>query len=538
MTSMRVYLLLSALLCGLTLSAESAAEPVTVSFSETTIALDPHHSYSSTEAQVYTALYEGLYTYHPLTLEPVPGVARSYDLSEDGRTYTFRLRPDARYWNGDPVTAEDFRESWLLHLDPEDKAEYTFLLDIIEGAREYRTGKGKKEDVGIRVSEEGNLVVSLTHPASHFLKILCHHSFSPVHPKFREETDWSSVPSVIGNGPFMLYSRDDQKLVLRKNQLYWDRDKVLTGEITVLLSDDYQRITDRFNSSGILWAAGNILYDQVENPKTLAVFHQFATSYFYFVSKSEPWDDARVRRALLLLVPWEELRSEERYAVPTARAVPSIAGYPEISGIDSRDRDEAFRLLEEAGFPKGRGLPAPVFKIPESREVQELSLAMAESWKEAIGLEAGFTVVPYADYYSAIETLDYTLGLMSWIGDYADPLAFLQMWVSDSNLNKGAYVSPRYDELIEESMDLEGRERYARLAEAEELILNEGAIIPYKHSPSYNFVHADVLNGWVPNPLDIHPFKYLHYNKPPLPARIVRGEASRDRYSSESSERP
>jgi oligopeptide transport system substrate-binding protein len=517
---MRKIITLLAALLSFTLYAES----ITVSFGSTQIALDPHHSYSSTEAQLYTALYEGLYTYHPLTLEPVPGVARDFEVSDDGLVYRFYLRPDAYYWNGDRVTAEDFRESWLLHLDPEDRAEYTFLLDIIKGARDYRTGKGTREDVGITVPEEGVLEVHLNHPASHFLKILCHHSFSPVHPAFRETPDWENAPSVLGNGPFMLYSRSSDKYILKKSQLYWDRKNVRSEEIIFLLSDDYQHLTDLFNAKEVLWSSGNLLYDKLDNPATLQVFHQFATSYFYFVCDEDPWNDPRIRRALLLLVPWEELRTEERYAVPTARAVPQISGYPEVSGINVRDREAALELLREAGFPEGKGLSPPMFKIPESQEVRELALAMASAWKESLGLESRFTVVPYTDYYNSIERKDYTIGLMSWIGDYADPLAFLQMWVGDSNLNKGSYKNPAYDELIEEAMALSGRERYNKMAEAEGLILNEGGIIPYKHSPSYNFIHSDVLGGWLPNPLDIHPFKYFSYNKPPLPARIVQAD--------------
>ncbi len=515
---MRRLLLVFMMLSGSLL----CADPISVSFSSQPIALDPHHSYTSTEAQLYTAIYEGLYTYHPITLEPVPGAADYYDLSEDGLVYTFHIRPNAYYWNGDKVTAEDFRESWLLHLNPEDNAEYTFLLDIIKGARDYRTGKGSVDDVGIKVPEEGILEVTLNHPASHFLKIICHHSFSPIHPKFRENPDWEHTPSVISNGPFMIYSREPDKYVLKKNGLYWDRDKVLAEEITLYLSDDYRSMTEKFNSGEVLWSSGNVLYNQLDDPDTLAVFHQFATSYLYFNCSTSPWDDPRIRRALLLLVPWKDIRTEQRYAVPTFRAVPQISGYPEIEGINTQNREEAMALLKDAGYPGGKGLPGPVFKIPESQEVQALALELATAWKNAIGIEASFTVVPYSNYYTAIETKDYTLGLMSWIGDYADPLAFLQMWVSDSNLNKGSYNSAAYDRLIEESMARSDRERYSSMAQAEELILKEGAIIPYKHAPSYNFIHVESLGGWVPNPLDIHPFKYLHYTRPPLPARIVR----------------
>ncbi|MFP4564309.1 MAG: ABC transporter substrate-binding protein, partial [Spirochaetia bacterium] len=185
------------------LSAELPTDEfLRVSFSGTEITFNPLHTFTSTEAQLYTALYEGLVTYHPLTMEPVPAAASRWEISADKTTYWFFLRETGRYWNGDPVTAADFKDTWLTLLDPEEKSEYSFLFDIIEGAADYRTGKNTDPlSVGIRAVDTFILEVRLEHPAGHFLKVLCHHSFAPVHPRFLDREDWSISSIIPGNGP-------------------------------------------------------------------------------------------------------------------------------------------------------------------------------------------------------------------------------------------------------------------------------------------------------------------------------------------------
>ncbi len=178
------------------LSADSDSYRFTVQFNPGRISWNPHFAYTTTEAQIFTALYEGLAVFHPATLRPVPGAAESWEVSEDGMTITFQIRKDAKWSNGEDLTADDFRESWLAILAPEIEAEYASLLDDIEGAREYRTGVVSAEDVGITTDGQKKLIVRLKTPSPQFLSIVCHYSFAPVHRDFRQLSDWSAVRSV------------------------------------------------------------------------------------------------------------------------------------------------------------------------------------------------------------------------------------------------------------------------------------------------------------------------------------------------------
>ncbi|MBN2510495.1 MAG: peptide ABC transporter substrate-binding protein [Spirochaetales bacterium] len=503
--------------------AESQQHHLVVAFGSTDIVWNPHHSTSATEAQIYTAVYEGLVTYHPITLEPVPGVAESWEVSEDRLTYTFHLRPDARYWNGDRVIAAHFRDAWLKFIRPEEGADYSFLLDIVKNARTYRNGGlDDPEQIGIKALSDTVLEVTLDSPAGHFLKVLAHHSFAPVHPDFLALDDWTQSPSIISNGPFTIVEKTEEAIEMVKNDLYWDADKVSTERLSIILSSDHEDLTRRFNNKEIHWTT-NFQYSLLEDPeKTFILNPQFATSYFFFNCRSTPWNDSKVRTALNLLVDWSSVRNEERMYLPSSTVIPDISGYPEVKGVETRDKEKALELLSEAGYPKGKGLADPVILILPVEEHRGFAQAMKSAWEEELGITVSVREIPFREYYNAIEGDDYTLGLMSWIGDYPDPLTFLQMWVSDSNLNKGRYVNPEYDRIIGQAIAAQGLERYTLLAEAETLILSESAIIPYKHEPALNAVHIDTLQYWMFNPLDIHPFKYMRYYLPPLIPNTVR----------------
>ncbi len=495
-----------------------------VSFLPSDINLNPLKSFTSTEAQIYTALYEGLVGYDPASLEPIPAAARSWDVSPDGKTYTFRIRDDARYWNGDPVTAEDFRSSWLKFLDPAVQAEYSFFYDVIEGARDYRTGKNPDPaSVKIRVLSPKRLQVVLEEPATHFLKILCHHSFVPVHPSLLNETSWNSLPEIPGNGPYFIKERDGGHFLLARNPHYWDAEEVKADFIRMLFLDDPREATRRFNDYEIHWVTEGFLLDKVLYQDTIVVNPLFATQYFYFSHTARPWSDERVRRALALLLPWSDIRSPDYQFIPARTLVPPIPQYPAPRTIEAPDREEAMKLLQEAGYPGGRGLPPVVFRLPEGEATRRTAAIMAAAWKEA-GIESEIHAYPYPAYFDVLKKSDYALGTITWIGDFADPLAFLQMWTSSSNLNDGRYANLAYDALLEKSVKQSGTERYKTLSEAESLLLAGAAVLPISHSPAINLIDLHYIDGWYRNPLDIHPFKHLSFAPyRPLPG-VVRFE--------------
>jgi oligopeptide transport system substrate-binding protein len=489
-------------------------------YSPKNLVLDPLHIYTTMESELSTGIYEGLLSYHPFSLEPVPGVASEWKISPDRTVYTFTLRENARFSNGDPVRAQDFLDSWLRILQPGSGAEYSFLFDVIKGARDYRLGR-KVEDLGIRVISPTQLQVELERPASHFLKLLCHMTFAPVHSSYRGREGWDRDTTLIGNGPYYIYERSPSELVLKKNQLYWDAKRVELETVRIRFSDDLQAISRDFNNGKVHWA--NNWDTELLLDSTKIVFNPlFATSYFFFVCSQKPWNDARVRRALALLAPWEQIRNEEEVLLPTSNLIPRIPGYPEVEGIESSNREEAMNLLEEAGYPGGKGLPPLLFKLPDDSESQRVAEIMAQAWKENLDLEVGLKSFPFEVYLAEVKKADFTIGSATWIGDYADPLTFLQMWTTDSNLNDARFADEQFDSLIERSFGQEGGERYETLGESEEMLLQKAVVLPINHTAAFNLIDLDRVEGWFPNVLNIHPLKYLRFRSVSVPPGVAR----------------
>jgi peptide/nickel transport system substrate-binding protein/oligopeptide transport system substrate-binding protein len=503
-------------------AADNAEQPRELVFATLagSLSFDPARAYTSLEAQVYTAIYEGLVTYNPLTLEPVPGAARRWDVSDDGRFYRFYLREEGRFSNGDPVTAKVFYDSWFRVLDPATGAEYSTFFDVIKGARAFRTGQHAAADqVGIRVVGNYVLEVELEEPAPHFLRVLCHMAFVPIHPFYQRDQEWQKRSSIVGNGPFFVYEKSDSEIVFARNNLYWGRSEVKLDRIVMRLLASPGAASEGFNQGLIHWATS---WDSsVLDDTSSVVFNPlFATSFYFFRSDSEPWTRPDVRRALALLIPWEAVRTEQIF-FPTASLVYKIPGYPDVQRIEKTDRDEALRLLAAAGFPQGRGLPKLVFRVGAGGESERVAKLIGDAWKEAVGLEVEISTIDYEQYFASIKGDGYTIGQMTWIGDFLDPLTFLQMWTSDSNLNDARYSNSEYDRLVSEGSALTGEERYAKFGEAESIILSTGVILPINHQPSLNLIDLDKIDGWFPNPLDIHPFRYLEFKGPQMLPNVV-----------------
>ena len=486
------------------------------------ISLDPIHTFTSTEAQVYTALFEGLVTYHPFSLEPIPALAKRWEISPDGTVYTFFIREGAKYSNGDPIEAQHLKDSWLTLIDPEEQAEYSSLLDVVKNARDYRSGKLTDSDkVGITVKDDKTLEVELEHPATHFLRILCHHSFAPVHPSTLEEVPTDTPTELISNGPYYIAESGDDYLLLKRNQLYWDSSSVRIEKLRIVYREDPQETATEFNKGNIRWIDGNVNIDQLTNQDAVVVNPLFATSYFFFSARNQTYADPGVRRALALLFPWSAIRSQEYMYLPTSSLVPSIGSYPEVQGIEQQNTEEALQMLEEYGYPEGEGLPKIKIALPEGEEALRIGNHMKSAIEEHLVTEVEIKQYPFHQYYEVLKQEPFTIGTLTWIGDFADPLTFLQMWTSESSLNLSAFSDTEYDELIQDSMRKERESRFEILSEAETLLLQGAIVMPIKNSPAFNVIDLDSIEGWFPNPLDIHPFKYLGFAQPSLPDGVV-----------------
>ncbi|MCK5736948.1 MAG: peptide ABC transporter substrate-binding protein, partial [Spirochaetaceae bacterium] len=441
------------------------------------------------------------------TLRPVPGAAESWEFSEDNTRITFKLREGITWSNGEHLSAQNFRDSWLMLLSPEKDAGYASLLDDIAGAREYRTGSGTMEDVGIQAVDERTLTVLLKHPSPQFLSVLCHYSFAPVYKDFRSVSDWSAHRSIPVNGPYTIRARSSHEILLDKNPLYWDAESVNIEGLRLLFSSDSEVIMDRFNRFEIDWIISGMDTAQLAIPEALSIEPLFSTTYYYFSNNSQVWSDPKIRRAMALLVPWDQIRSKR--LIPGTSLVPPIPNYPMADAgfpPDDERMAEAMALLEDAGYPEGRGLPNPVIRVPSDDVVAD---AMKSAWDEVFGMNVEIQIVEFPDYYDSVKAGGYDIATLTWTGDYADPHTFLGMWDSGSSFNDAGYSNAEYDKLLHDSAKLQFIQRFAKLREAEELLLRSCEVIPIEHFPAVNIIDRRFVEGWYPNALDIHPFKNL-----------------------------
>jgi oligopeptide transport system substrate-binding protein len=513
----KIAITLALMLVASGLAAQETGEVLTIVLSSDNMTLDPLHSYRTDELQVATGIYEGLVAYNPENLRPVPGVAYKWDVSEDGKTYRFHLRTRALFSNGDPVTAADFRESWLRILNPAEEGEYSFLFDVIKGAADYRNGKNPDPaSVAIHAVDPSILEVELERPASHFLSMLPHMSFAPVHRSHREATGWENQGPIISNGPFELVSWTVEEMVLKRNDRYWDRWHVALDVVRIVNISDPAEIAGLLNEGEVQWA-DNADTRLLENPDLIQFAALFATSYLYFRVDSEPWDDPRVRRGLSLLIPWNELRSRASQFISTT-LVPAVGFYDEPAGLTEINIEEGLKLLDEAGFPNGRGLPEIKAVVTPGSVAAVVLVEAADIWKERLGVTVEITQVGFNTYQEIAREGEYVIGTSTWIGDFADPLSFLQMWTTGSKLNDANYSSEEYDTLVEEAMSENSEARYEIYGQAEEMLLSgDVVVIPLTNPPSFNLVDLERISGWYANALDIHPFKYIEFRIPKIP---------------------
>lgn len=478
--------------------------------------LDPQRSIYSSEAQIFTAVYEGLFSYNPATLEPEKAAISSWSLSADRLTYLFEIRGDARWSDGSPLRASDFRNAWLRMLQL--NAEYAAFFDVIEGAQEYRLNDlADPGHVGIRALDDRRLEVKLASPVAYFTRLLCHHSFAPVHPSMLQSVDWDAAFPFPVNGPYRFTGRGDGEMTLERNERYWDAGSVAIPKLRFVFTDDDMLATSMFDGGQAHWLIGPGDLDSLLNQDAIQANPMFSTHYWFFDASTGPWKDNRVRRALALMLPWQSMRSTEYYRLPAQTLVLPMPGYSKAKGIEAQDLKEAARLLSESGHGNGKGLPVVRISFVEGKDTRRIATAMKDAWKSLSELQVELVALPPASYYETIgkgpAEGNFTLAHTTWIGDFADPMAFLQMWTSGSSLNDAGYADPEFDKTIADSQMQEGMERLTLLAEAETMLLRNAVVLPLYHSFAVSIIDTDYIRGWYQNPLDIHPFKTLSFGE-------------------------
>jgi oligopeptide transport system substrate-binding protein len=509
--------------------------------------LDPNRMSWMQDIRIGYALWEGLYALDPATLEPLPGAAEKVEVSPDGLTYTFKLRQDGKWSNGDAVTSADFVFAWrrMLQLP----GDYTYLFYYIKGAKAYETAFAadpKTADfstVGIEAPDALTLIVKLQHPVPYLPDVLAFPPFFPLNEKSMEpfkETDakgrvmykgdFTRPPNLVTNGPFKLVSWElkvGQRL--EPNPHYWDAKNVkLKGAIEAISVEDARLAFEKYEKGEIDWLAEptSDIAAEMRNAgrKDIKVFPSFGT-YFYSLNcrpklpggRDNPMADKRVRQALAMAIDKQPIVDNiTRLGEPvTTQYVPasSFPTYKAPAGL-KHDVAKAKSLLAEAGYPEGKGFPrlklAFNTEMPEHKAIAEY---IRKQWADKLGVTVELEGLEIKQFSQRLHNKDYDIARASWYGDYADISTFTDKYQSTSLNNDAAWVNPKYDELLQQATyELDAQKRFDLLSQAEAILLEEAPIIPLYHYVN-KFAFRDNVQGISLNPRNMVMFKNITVGK-------------------------
>jgi oligopeptide transport system substrate-binding protein len=491
--------------------------------------LDPHLVTGVAEGNVLRALFEGLVAEDPVDLHPVPGVAERWEISADGTVYTFFLRANARWSNGDAVTAADFVASFRRILTPSLAADYANMLYLLRGAEAFHKGTTKDfSQVGATAVDLRTLRLTLEHPAPYFLSLLTNSPWFPVPlatiekhgSAYQRGNTWTRAGRIVTNGPFKLTKwLPNQVIVAEKYPGYWDAAIVRLNAIHFYPIESVDAEERAFRSGQLHlteFAPLSKVDAYVRDTPHLVRRDPYLGTYFYrFNTRRAPLNDARIRRALALAVDREAIatkvaRGGQRPA--SALTPPGTAGYTATAGIPS-DLAAARRLLADAGFPGGQGLPAIELLYNSSENHRAIAEALQEMWRRDLGVEIRLTNQELKVVHAARRAGDFQILRSDWVGDYLDPATFLDIFRSDSGNNYTGWSHPEYDAaLFAAARTVDPAARFALFQRAEALLLEAAPIIPLYHYTHVFFLRPSV-RGWHPNLLDHHPYKHVWLEK-------------------------
>lgn len=477
--------------------------------------LDPQAVTGIAESKVLTALFEPLVRLDAETLHPVPALAERWEISADGTVYTFHLRANARWSNGEPITAQDCIDTWKRILTPSLAAEYAPQLYYIQGAEAFHKGKGDFAAVGLAAPDAHTLRVTLGQPVPYFLGLLDQPNWAPLNVRaiaavgdpYRRGTAWTRPEHMVTSGPFVLKTwANGQHILVEKSPTYWNAANVKLHAIDFFPMDSADT-QDRSFRAGQLHATDMLPVSKVTsyrgNP-ALRTDPYLNTYFLRFNVRKPPLDDARVRRALSLAIDREGFTKKVLLAgqQPAAALVPP--GLPDYTPPVRPLTDLALarRLLAEAGYSESHPLPPLEIVIPTKGTGPITGEAVQEFWHRDLGLEVSIVQKDQKVLYSDRRAGNYQILLSDWLGDYLDPTTFLELWLSDSLNNHTGWKNADYDALLAQAArTLEPKARAQLLQKAETLMLDAAPIAPIYYNTHVYLLQPSV-KGWHPTPLD------------------------------------
>lgn len=505
--------------------------------------LDPQLITDLTAMSAASQMFEGLVRITEKGI--VAGQAETWDISNDGLTYTFHLRKGLTWSNGDPVTADDFVYAWQRALDPRFGSEYAYQLYYIKNGEQVNTLQptGYKDPVkkegptyddkavdaamktlGVRAPDPNTLVATLESPTPYFLGLTAFQTLQPVNKKLvTANASWAVKPETyISNGPFMLqtWSHNDQ-LVMVKNPKYWDAASVKLDKLVYLMIEQASTALN-------LWETGKL--DSMDSPPPpeiprlrqegkLKMIPTFGTYYYIFNTTKAPFTDARVRKALAMSIDRKSIVEN----ITRAGQVPAYAlvapGAPDASaGSDFRqtagalfkeDVAEAKKLLADAGYPDGKGFPDVTLLYNTNEGHKAVAEAIVQMWQQRLGIKVNLTNQEWKTVLDKRSHKDYVLARAGWFGDYLDAMTFMDLYVTGGGNNDTAYGNAAVDALIKQAKTTANQTlRMKAMHDAEKILISDDMVVLPIYFYSQPYLEKDNIKGVYRNNLGILDFKY------------------------------
>jgi len=485
--------------------------------------LDPHRAEGVPASNVLRDLYEGLVS-EAANGDYIPGVAESWSISEDGKTYRFKIREEAVWSNGDKVVAEDFVFSLRRSVDPKTLSNYSSMLYPIKNARDVVLGKLPTDKLSVSAESENTLLIELEEPTPYFISLLTHSTTYPVHPPSVREhgSSFTRPENMISNGAFTLKDwRIQDYILLERNEKYWDNSSTTLSQVYYYPLDNpdaslrrYRAneldFTDTTPSEQLPWIKKNL-------KEELKITPYFGSYYYGFNNTKPPFkDNPELRMALSLAVNRTIITDIVLGAgqIPAFTFVPPVKQYqgkePGWAKLTQDEREELAReLYAQAGYSGSNPLSIEII-YNTSENHKRVALAVTSMWKKVLGVETKLRNQEWKVFLETRRLKEETeIFRGGWIGDYDDPYTFSELLHSENEMNHSGYASKEYDALLRSaSLKPAGKERTNDLLQAEQIMLNDMPVIPL-----YFYVSQHLIKPWVfgleGNVMDHHYSKYV-----------------------------
>jgi len=516
---------------------------------------DPAFAAAPPDTDLVRAIFEGLTDYDPRTLAPVPAVATRWESSDEGRTWTFHLREDARWSNGESVTAKDFVDSWRRTVKIGDLAPHTNLLNNIQGARtmpaaerpvtngkrprqnqEAQTAASSTRDsrpdlrsdsktdprrFGVEAVSDRQLRVHLQSPDLNFPALVAHPVFRPVKLSDEDMLQRIGPLGLVSNGAFMLAKSEADRVLLERAGNYWDRSEVGLERVEFVGAANAEAALTAYRA-GEVDAVTNSAFEPLAL-KLLAPFKDFrretygALTYYSFNLSHEPFDDVRVREALAIAIDRDRLSQDELGGAtePAKKFLPDAMSGSKVvvakAELLEKDIERARTLLAEAGFPDGEGFPTVKLLINRNEQQRLVAQSIASMWRSALNIETEITIKPWDDYEAAIRVGDYDIVRRGMVMQTTDELTNIRALFQQDAQPEESQVTGQTPGSANSSTVTNGERSADKnqnpiLSEAE--ALNELRAIPLYFASSYALVKPNV-SGFDSNVLDVPSLKHV-----------------------------